>query len=75
MGAARRPIPLAVSVGQHDVYRSCGSSAGSLVRVLVFRRSKPDAAEFDVALELERADTLTSPLLPGFALALGAVFA
>jgi Uma2 family endonuclease len=43
--------------------------------VLVFRRSEPDAPQFDVALELERADTLTSPLLPGFALKLDAVFA
>lgn len=42
--------------------------------VLVFRRSSPDAAAFDVALELERADALTSRLLPGFALALDAVF-
>jgi Uma2 family endonuclease len=43
--------------------------------VLVFRRSAVDAPSFDVALELELDDTLTSPLLPGFALALGAVFA
>ncbi|CAN5254001.1 Uma2 family endonuclease [soil metagenome] len=43
--------------------------------VLVFRRSRPDAPEFDVALELTRDDTLTSPLLPGFAVALDAVFA
>jgi Uma2 family endonuclease len=43
--------------------------------VLVFRRSEPDIPQFDVALELERADTLTSPLLPGFALKLDAAFA
>jgi len=43
--------------------------------VLVFRRSAPRAASFDVALELTRADALSSPLLPGFELALGAVFA
>jgi Uma2 family endonuclease len=42
--------------------------------VLVFRRSKPDAPAFDVALELERSETLTSPLLPGFALPLATVF-
>jgi Uma2 family endonuclease len=42
--------------------------------VLVFRRSRPDAPQFDVALELTRDDELTSPLLPGFALKLGAVF-
>jgi Uma2 family endonuclease len=43
--------------------------------VLVFRRSERDAPQFDVAPEFERADTLTSPLLPGFALKLDAVFA
>lgn len=43
--------------------------------VLVFRRSGAGAARFDVALELERNDTLTSPLLPGFALRLDGVFA
>ena len=42
--------------------------------VIVFRRSKPDAPAFDVALELERSETLTSPLLVGFALKLDAVF-
>ncbi len=45
--------------------------------VLVFRRSSPDAPVFDVAVELSAAgaDTLTSPLLPDFALDLGALFA
>ncbi len=42
--------------------------------VLVFRRSKPTAPSFDVAEELARGETLTSPLLPGFALALDALF-
>ena len=42
--------------------------------VLVYRRSRPDAPEFDIALELDRGDALTSPLLPGFALSLAAVF-
>ena len=42
--------------------------------VLVFRRSKPDAPQFDVALELTRDDALTSPRLPGFTLALDALF-
>jgi Uma2 family endonuclease len=41
--------------------------------VLVFRRSKPDATSFDIALELTREETLSSPLLPGFALLLDAV--
>lgn len=43
--------------------------------VLVFGRSKPDAPQFDVALELTRDEALTSPLLPGFAIALDALFA
>ncbi len=44
------------------------------IDVFVFRRSSPKSASFDVALELGRADTLSSPRLPGFALALGALF-
>jgi len=43
--------------------------------VLVFRRSKPDAPSFDVALELTHDETLSSPLLPGFAVALDSLFA
>ena len=42
--------------------------------VLIFRRSAAKASSFDVALELERADTLTSPLLEGFELPLGGLF-
>ncbi len=42
--------------------------------VLVFRCSRPDAPTFDVALELDRDQQLTSPLLPGFSLALAEVF-
>ena len=42
--------------------------------VLVYRRSEPNAPHFDVSLELTADDTLTSPLLPGFALAVGAIF-
>jgi hypothetical protein len=38
--------------------------------VLVFRRSDPKRPDFDVALELTPEETLTSPLLPGFALPL-----
>jgi len=41
--------------------------------VLVFRRSEADAPQFDVALELTREDALTSPLLPGFTVALDAL--
>ncbi len=42
--------------------------------LLVFRRSAPSVPSFDVALEFDRAATLTSPLLPGFALDAGALF-
>ena len=42
--------------------------------VLVFRRSSPDCAAFDVDMELGEGDTLTSPLLPGFALPVEDVF-
>ncbi len=42
--------------------------------VLVFRRSEPDAPSFDVALELTRDETLSSPLLPGFAVALDSLY-
>jgi len=42
--------------------------------VLVFRRSQPNAAAFDVALEVGGAEELTSPLLPGFAPAVQSLF-
>jgi len=42
--------------------------------LLVFRRSTPKTPTFDVALEFDRSATLTSPLLPGFALGVGALF-
>ncbi len=42
--------------------------------VLVFRRSAPGAAGFDMALELERDNTLTSPQLDGFELPLAELF-
>jgi Uma2 family endonuclease len=42
--------------------------------VLVFRRSDPNAPHFDVSLELTADDKLTSPSLPGFALAVSAIF-
>ncbi len=43
--------------------------------VLVFRRSAPGAPVFDMALELDVRDALTSPLLPGFSLPLAELFA
>jgi Uma2 family endonuclease len=42
--------------------------------VLVQRRSKPSAPEFDVALELRGDDQLTSPQLPRFALRVANIF-
>ena len=47
---------------------------GVAAEILLFRRSRPDAPAYDVALELAADDTLTSPLLPGFALPLGRLF-
>ena len=43
--------------------------------VLVYRRSTLDSSTFDIALELGGEQALTSPQLPGFALALGGLFA
>jgi Uma2 family endonuclease len=42
--------------------------------VLVFRRSSPQAPDFDVALELTAGDELTTPLLPGFTVDLAGLF-
>jgi Uma2 family endonuclease len=42
--------------------------------VMVFRRSSPDAPEFDMSVELAIDDVLTSLLLPGFALPLVEIF-
>jgi len=43
--------------------------------VLVFRRSAPMERTFDISLQLASGDVLSSPLLPGFALALSELFA
>ena len=42
--------------------------------VLVYRRSSPKAGEFDVELECEAGESLTTPLLPGFSLDLAGLF-
>jgi len=42
--------------------------------VLVYRRSSPAAPEFDVALELAAGESLTTPLLPGFAIDMDGLF-
>jgi Uma2 family endonuclease len=43
--------------------------------VLVYRRSSPEGPEFDEALEVPAEETLASPLLPGFAVVVGSLFA
>ena len=43
--------------------------------MLVYRRSQPGVPTFDIELELQRDDTLDSPMLPGFALSLEELFA
>jgi Uma2 family endonuclease len=43
-------------------------------RILAFRRSNPPVSHFDVAHDLGRGDTLTSPLLRGFAVSLDELF-
>lgn len=43
--------------------------------VLVHRRSSPQTATFDVVAEVARHEALTSPLLDGFTLSLGDLFA
>ncbi len=42
--------------------------------ILVYRRSSPTAAGFDVALEIEASESLTTPLIPGFTLDVAALF-
>ncbi|MEJ7846452.1 MAG: Uma2 family endonuclease [Acidimicrobiales bacterium] len=42
--------------------------------VLVFRRSTAAATTFDERIEVAGDDALTSPMLPGFALRIGAIF-
>ena len=42
--------------------------------ILVFRRSGPKATEFDVDLEVGAGEVLSTPLLPGFALDVAALF-
>jgi Uma2 family endonuclease len=42
--------------------------------VLVYRRTTPDAATFDVELELGRGEQPASPLLPGLAIDLAELF-
>jgi Uma2 family endonuclease len=43
--------------------------------IIVLRRSAPEGAAFDVSLEVGAGDTLSTPIIPGFALHVGALFA
>jgi hypothetical protein len=43
--------------------------------VLVLGRSSPASSRFDVRVELAAGENVTSPQLPGFAVALDEVFA
>ena len=71
------------STWRHDIGRKKSGYEAAGVRelwlvdftcVLVFRRSDPKRPDFDVALELTPEETLTSPLLPGFALPLADLY-
>lgn len=42
--------------------------------VLVYRRSSPSGTAFDVSLELERGEQLTTPLMPGLSIDLEELF-
>jgi len=42
--------------------------------VLVYRRSGPKADRFDISLELEADEVVTTPLIPGFSLVLAELF-
>ena len=77
----RSPATWAYDVGlKRERYEGWGVGELWLVdtksrSVLVHRRSQPRVGGFDVALEAEEASTLRSPLLPGFELAVSALFA
>lgn len=43
--------------------------------VLVYRRARRASPTFDVSLEVTEGETLTSPLLPGFAMGVNEIFA
>ena len=76
----RSPTTWRYDVGRKkSVYESQGVPELWLVDgftgvILVFRRSAPAVDYYDTALELAATDTLTSPLLPGFELALAELF-
>lgn len=76
----RSPGTWHVDVGRkRQVYEECGVAELWLVdphttRVTVLRRSQPDSSVFDVSAEMVSGNTLTTPLLEGFALAVDDLF-
>ena len=71
------------STWRHDIGRKKSGYEAAGVRelwlvdftsVLVFRRSAPQQPDFDITLELTPEESLTSPLLPGFALPLAGLY-
>jgi Uma2 family endonuclease len=77
----RSPSTWRLDIGaKKAAYERCGLAELWLVdtaagAVIAFRRSNPTAPRFDVSLELAGEDALTSPLLPGFSLAVAEIFA
>jgi Uma2 family endonuclease len=80
MTVAQRMTAEEYDVGaKKAAYERCGLPELWLVdtaasEILVFRRSMSQTAVFDVDRQIPRGDTLTSPLLPGFALPVTDVF-
>ncbi|CAN5742363.1 hypothetical protein BH24ACT3_BH24ACT3_09980 [soil metagenome] len=76
----RSPSTWRFDVGRKkQVYEATGLAELWLVdtaseSVLVYRRSSPASARFDIALELGGAAELTSPPLDGFALGVAELF-
>ena len=75
---ARSPSTWRYDIGAKKAAYERNGLPGAVARRHQRRRAlrvparRAHVASFDVALELGRGDTLTSPLLPGFALALAA---
>jgi hypothetical protein len=83
-GARGRGLALMPTDVKMDEYNVYGYEEGGLAElwlvddaaetVLVYRRSKPRARTFDVALEVGVGESLSSPGLPGFELPLDELF-
>lgn len=65
---------------KRELYEQAGAAELWLVdinasSVLVYRRSQPDAAEFDVSMEVASGEILSTPLLPGLIVVIDELFA